>query len=1096
MTIAAVSVGMLATDFGRSLLLNGISNLLPEVTVKIKGLHGNQIREISIRLLDGMELQLQDLILDECWDRATIRISKLSAKVPTSGGFDGSKLKAIIPWMRNVRFCLKDLSLQSGIIRRGDKTYLLDDFIYNSRKDRDSCSAKISLSSGDKHCLGVLLNWKNEECMGCDVEYVQDNFPCRGSLKIKYPERQVAKYSFGFQNDRISVLSSGNYQNFLFDIEISTATLIYKNFTDDSKAQPTEITCSGHLYLTKREAFIETKVILERLPYFHSLSEMVVKNFRRVQANLGIICDFDDEVKGRANVIFKRDDAHIGDAVCHYESGRAHIDGNIDWVSVAGFDFSNFHCDVDENKHANIILFGRGFEIASTIAMAGSFLVKKLELKSPKGFLRSLKPFSNLDDLRCEFNFSQLDFFQKILPLAGAGSGNLEYKNKKIVACGNFPQLIFNNQEIKSLNFSVDGDNFSTTIKKAKILGIRLKNIDAKSSNGQLKLTALVNGNGRLKASGIIDKSLQKISLDEGQITLPKGKIKVSQCVVDIGNTDYQVRCEILDGKKPGEAKIICDNRKIVCNFSSFPLDNFLLLFNHRFFSCRLNGNLSLKSENDIFVGDGDLSLANLTAHGRNLQVHVKIDRNGTKISANQKNGKDFIDITAFLPILIKNDMRILKIKNNLLDCLVKIDTHLERMLELPDNADLRGHVLCDFHLDGTFDNPVISGKGAMQNAYIAIGSVLLCNGDISLIGSGNSLEVLKGEFIDHKKKKAIVRGNGRVFFDGIIPNINTNLQLKFDDFSLLYSDGLKVDILGEGTMSGPINNMILRGKVTVPRCEIEDFTTEDEWLNIKIENDPYFSKKKSNDERKDFFQYEISMHCQNIKFVGNIFEMHLLGDMSLLTHQDRGTLVGDLLLSSGRVDLFGRRMKVVHGKVSFLREFPYNPEAAFKCQRNFGDVSVGLDINNSPTSGVSFNLYSNPSYTQDIILSKMLFGKESKYLTLGEAAELAHAVASLNRGGYIFSVLNTFQKIGVVDSISFAGSENKSNSLYSNTQSSSTQNNMNMSAGKYIHDNVYISVNKKGNESSFDVDFSLTPSISLKTNTKGEAGISWKYRY
>jgi translocation and assembly module TamB len=158
--------------------------------------------------------------------------------------------------------------------------------------------------------------------------------------------------------------------------------------------------------------------------------------------------------------------------------------------------------------------------------------------------------------------------------------------------------------------------------------------------------------------------------------------------------------------------------------------------------------------------------------------------------------------------------------------------------------------------------------------------------------------------------------------------------------------------------------------------------------------------------------------------------------------------------------------------------------------------MNVELEIKSTPKKGISFNLHSIPNYKQDVILSKMLFEKESQYLTVGEAAQLAHAIASLRQGGYVFSVLNSFQNLGVVDSISFTSSEKESSSLYSNSQNSSTQNNMNISAGKYIGDNVYISINKKSEGATFDVDFSLTPTISIKANTSGEAGISWKYRY
>jgi autotransporter translocation and assembly factor TamB len=85
---------------------------------------------------------------------------------------------------------------------------------------------------------------------------------------------------------------------------------------------------------------------------------------------------------------------------------------------------------------------------------------------------------------------------------------------------------------------------------------------------------------------------------------------------------------------------------------------------------------------------------------------------------------------------------------------------------------------------------------------------------------------------------------------------------------------------------------------------------------------------------------------------------------------------------------------------------------------------------------------------------------------------------------------------VGVVDRISFTSADTaQSDSLYANSQNS-VGSDINVSAGKYIHDNIYISVNKKNEMTSLDIDISLTPKISIKAATDGEAGISWKYRY
>jgi translocation and assembly module TamB len=187
--------------------------------------------------------------------------------------------------------------------------------------------------------------------------------------------------------------------------------------------------------------------------------------------------------------------------------------------------------------------------------------------------------------------------------------------------------------------------------------------------------------------------------------------------------------------------------------------------------------------------------------------------------------------------------------------------------------------------------------------------------------------------------------------------------------------------------------------------------------------------------------------------------------------------------------------MEIISGYAEFLEAFPFNPKARFVCTRNFGDIVVYFDMENTPGRGVSFDLYSTPNYSKDVILSNMLFGKDLKYLSVSEAAQLAHVMASFSGHGYIFSVLNTFQNIGIIDSLSFTSSDKRTHSLNVD-KSSSSEKGVNVSAGKYVSDNVFISINKNSEGATFDVDLSLTPKISVKANTAGEAGISWKYRY
>jgi translocation and assembly module TamB len=515
-----------------------------------------------------------------------------------------------------------------------------------------------------------------------------------------------------------------------------------------------------------------------------------------------------------------------------------------------------------------------------------------------------------------------------------------------------------------------------------------------------------------------------------------------------------------------------------------------------------LNGNLKLNIVENYVNGAGHFFVSNLLTAKNSLKIDCDISNKATKFVAQLLNKTNCIRADISLPVTVKSDGTIIKNnKDSDFYCHIFGNMNLENLFELSDKVDVQGKLNCDLNVQGTLANPTITGQANLQKLYLLINDVALKNGNISLVGRGKNLVVSSARFIDSRRKTLDISGSGELFFNGFMPNIKTNLQLNFHDFMLFDSENLNVVVRGTGSISGLINDLLIAGNVYIPKCKLQyltanDFTKDED---IVIENEKHIDKNKTTSQKdasKNFAKFNVNMRCSNITFKGDIFEMKLAGDLRLLTYQNQTSLAGALKLFDGHLNLFEKRMKFTDGFATFSEENPFNPRAYFICEKNFGDMGIRLTIRNSPIEGGSFDLSSSPSYSQDVILSKMLFGKETKYLSVSEAAQLAHALASLKQNGYVFSALNTFRKLGVIDSIAFLSDTNNSSTLNVNTKNNKT-NKANIRAGKYIHDNIFISVNNNAEgDTSFDVDFALTDKISLKANTNGEAGVSWKYRY
>ena len=578
-----------------------------------------------------------------------------------------------------------------------------------------------------------------------------------------------------------------------------------------------------------------------------------------------------------------------------------------------------------------------------------------------------------------------------------------------------------------------------------------------------------------------------------GNVKNKNTELKLKDCIINFNDRLYKIFFEVSENKKSGTLQFLASSDKIDVTAKNFSLQDFGKAFDKIFPPCLINGNLKFTPYNDHFAGAGHFKIKKLISQQSSIDVSLKQNREGLFVQGNLSNAVDNLQLEALIPISIRRNLEFLVKSNPSIKTSLTGNAHIENVFEFPDGVIVKGKVKSNLDISGSMDFPQIRGSVECSDTTIIISDVVLKNGVIKLTGQGNKFIVRDSYFTDSYGKKATINGNAVLFFSNNIPNLNTDLQLSFDNFRLFDTDSIRINILGNGKMEGAIDNLKLSGNLKVPLCKLvfSESGDEDRYKDITVVNDLFLNKSKK--EEEDFFSYDVNLESQKIKIIGNIYQLSCVGSLHLGTYNKKATLSGSLDLKKGRLNLFGKRMIFEKSKIEFLERYPFDPKMRIFCSRGIDSMKAVLEIQNNPGKGMSLNLYSHPNYTQDVILSYMMFGKTSKDLSVGEAAQLAHAVNSLNQKGYIFSVLNAFQNIGLIDSLSFS-TDSKSSSLYRNSQTSSDK--LNVRAGKYLSDNVHISVNKKEEETSFDVDLSVGSHTSFKINTLGEVGVNWKFRY
>lgn len=898
----------------------------------------------------------------------------------------------------------------------------------------------------------------------------------------KLPKKIAAR---GFFNEKI--------------IEISKCDIVHENMN---------FNLSGKIDFKEKNLRFTSDIPLK---YFLPQNNKILDSYRNLLGLCEINSDFN--LNGKGKIKFDRSKKIVGYIDANFDKKNLNISGDISFINLYGFKFKKISgqiknylkiiCDTPgATPDVSLKLFGENFTISAAGNFDKKFQLKKCTLESDKGQISLEKPalIDFNSDFTIDFNYKDLSFFSPIFKISGNGSAKLIRKNGKFSIEGNFPKAI--HKGVKLLD---------SVIKIHDKLKMRLsaKNVFLNDANFKDVTFELDQKNFNLA----FKTDEKKNFIAKGNIEFDDESVKISNTIINFNKRDFFLDiCEATRDKKKIKAKlqlstfsknkknpdlvqVIFDDDILSIKIQKLKFENLANFFEKKLPLGILDANIKLKTEKEIFIGDGDVELENFLSARNSISAKIYLGTAGITINATIKNRDKKLLCHAAFPFILNKNKGITNAASSNFSGELKGDFFLKDFFSLADRIEIRGKIHSNLNFSGTVFHPEIKGEISLENGLFAINDLVLANGKVLLYSEREKLRVSYASFTDSSKHKLKITGYASIFFDNFVPKLETNFDLHFDKFRLFDSDDLVVVLSGQGKLSGVLPNPIIKGEVDVHTCEINDLApTEKEHLKIHYKGKKIQNLDNETDERS-VFDYDVLMHGHDIILSNEIYEIHMAGDFRLNTYNEIATISGFAKLKNGTLDFFGKRMNFIKGDALFFKEHPFKPSAHLICERNFGDLSVKINILNDPQKGGEVSLSSTPNYSTDVILSKILFGKDLQQLSVEEAAQLAHAVSSFNNKGYLFSILNTFKKIGIFDTISFseASTEKK---LYTDSSSSNGPRNTNIKAGKYLGDKIFISVNKNDEGASFDVDYSITPSISIKANTNGEAGISFKYRY
>ncbi len=420
-----------------------------------------------------------------------------------------------------------------------------------------------------------------------------------------------------------------------------------------------------------------------------------------------------------------------------------------------------------------------------------------------------------------------------------------------------------------------------------------------------------------------------------------------------------------------------------------------------------------------------------------------------------------------------------------------------------PLNADGTGDLKINGKLDVGLINPLLEARGLRAAGALEVdatvkgpisdpqigGMLILTGGNIRDYGRGINLSQISAQMVGAEgalqiKSFKANAATGTVSMTGSIgvlqPNIPVDLRITARDAqpiaSTIVTATIDADLRVHGTARARLD---IVGTVTSDRTVIgipNSLPPEVAILDVRRRGQPVVVAQ----ERQLIIGLDVAIVApQQILVQGRGLDAELGGEIHLSGTTAAPEVSGNFDLQRGDFAFAGKRLDFTTGRVSFdgagLRK-KIDATLDFTAQTDIADITAYLRITGL-ADAPRFEFSSNPSRSQDEILSLLLFGENPAQLTALQAAQIGTALASLSGvGGAGLNPLVKLQKTLGLDRLSVGAG---SSTTTPGTESSGAS----IEAGRYISKRVYV-VGKQSTAGTtqVQVDVDLTKHLKLQT--------------
>lgn len=340
-----------------------------------------------------------------------------------------------------------------------------------------------------------------------------------------------------------------------------------------------------------------------------------------------------------------------------------------------------------------------------------------------------------------------------------------------------------------------------------------------------------------------------------------------------------------------------------------------------------------------------------------------------------------------------------------------QLQSHVDDLSALafisPAFEELQGKLALDADISGTLNQPLAQGRLSLREGQVAVQDLGIVLRAIEADIDGNLQDGVS--FLYRAES-----GDGTLEGDGqfTLDEQGWLMQTAFSGNHLEVMHLPEAYVVASPDLALTISpgNAKLTGDLVIPEADLAPLE-----FNSTVSRSQDVEIVGATEEKADRLVTDVDIRVvlgEKVQITGLGFNGRLTGDLAI--EGDAGELLtgnGEITITDGIYEAYGQKLTVDNGKIRFSGAAIDNPELDIRAVRKGRDFTAGLHIQ-GPASAPQATLFSQPSMSQDEILSHILLGRSINSASGDDAAMLASAATSLGiRNGNLLGqdIANSF---------------------------------------------------------------------------------------